>query len=79
MRSIKSSVEQYHSNRYRGTRSIKSSVEQYNLNRSIPPLRNLRIRSMLLLKTFSVISKQNKSMITTFFNNETADIFPRIV
>ena len=32
-RSIKSPVEQYHSNLYRGNRSIKSSVEQYNSNR----------------------------------------------
>ena len=29
---------------------------------------------MLLSKTFSAISKQNKSISTTFVNNETADI-----
>ena len=31
---------------------------------------------MLLTKMFSVISKQKKSIITTFVKNEAADIFP---
>ena len=53
---------------------MKSSAEQHNSNQ-IQLSRNLRIRSMLLSKNISVMSKQNKSIITTFFKRETADIF----